>query len=74
LRPNFFPSKKNEKNAPKLYFFESELGSMLWSQFSAIFASFLRKNGVFLKNQCYDQILGKTRSSLRKKRQIFLKS
>jgi hypothetical protein len=31
-------------------------GSMLWSQFSAIFANFLQKIGVFLKNQCYDQI------------------
>jgi hypothetical protein len=27
-------------------------GSMLWSQFSAIFGE---KIGVFLKNQCYDQ-------------------
>jgi hypothetical protein len=31
-------------------------GLMLWSQFSAIFDNFQRKNGVFLKNQCYDQI------------------
>jgi hypothetical protein len=35
------------------------LGSMFWSQFSAIFDNFLtifgEKNGVFLKNQCYDQ-------------------
>jgi hypothetical protein len=30
-------------------------GSMLWSQSSSIFANFRRKNGVFLKNQCYDQ-------------------
>jgi hypothetical protein len=36
---------------------------MLWAQFSAIFDNFLRilqfsakKIGVFLKNQCYDQI------------------
>jgi hypothetical protein len=29
---------------------------MLWSQFSAIFEDFRQKNGVFLKNQCYDQI------------------
>jgi hypothetical protein len=28
------------------------LGSMLW--FSAIFANFRQKTGVFLKNQCYD--------------------
>jgi hypothetical protein len=31
------------------------LGSMLCSQFSAIFDNFWQKNGVFLKNQCYDQ-------------------
>jgi hypothetical protein len=31
-------------------------GSMLWSQFSAIFDNFRRKNWRFLKNQCYDQI------------------
>jgi hypothetical protein len=30
---------------------------MLWSQFSAIFANFRGKNGIFLKNQCYDHIL-----------------
>jgi hypothetical protein len=30
---------------------------MLWSQFSAIFAYFRRKNGVFLKIQCYDKKL-----------------
>jgi hypothetical protein len=29
-------------------------GSMLWSQFSAIFANFRQKIGVFLKNQCCD--------------------
>jgi hypothetical protein len=33
-------------------------GSMLWSQFSAIFGNFLQKIGVFLKNQCYDQNFG----------------
>jgi hypothetical protein len=27
---------------------------MLWSQFSAIFANFWQKIGVFLKNECYD--------------------
>jgi hypothetical protein len=47
-------------NSPKL-------GSMLWSQFSAIFADFC----VFLKNQCFDQIFAKSRSSLSKKRQYF---
>jgi hypothetical protein len=31
-------------------------GSMLWSQFSAIFINFsAKKIGVFLKDQCYDQ-------------------
>jgi hypothetical protein len=33
-----------------------DLGSMLWSQFSAIFDNFRRKNWRFLKNQCYGQI------------------
>jgi hypothetical protein len=33
-----------------------QIGRMSWSQFSAIFDNFQRKNGVFLKNQCYDQI------------------
>jgi hypothetical protein len=31
---------------------DSDLGSMLWSQFSAILTIFGRKIGVFLKNQC----------------------
>jgi hypothetical protein len=31
-------------------------GSIVWSQFSAIFDNFRQKNGVFLKNQCYEQI------------------
>jgi hypothetical protein len=31
-----------------------DLGSMLWSLFSTIFAIFGEKFGVFLKNQCYD--------------------
>jgi hypothetical protein len=30
-------------------------GSVLWSQFSAIFPNFRRKIGGFLKNQCYDE-------------------
>jgi hypothetical protein len=34
-------------------------GSMLWSQFSAIFANFWQKIGVFLKNPCYDQNFAK---------------
>jgi hypothetical protein len=41
-------------------------GSMVRLQFSAIFADFRRKNGVFLKNQCY-HIFAKTSSSLIKK-------
>jgi hypothetical protein len=32
---------------------------MSWSQFSAIFVKFLRKNGIFLKKQCFDQIFAK---------------
>jgi hypothetical protein len=31
------------------------LGSMLWSQFSAVFDNFRQKNGIFLKNYRYDQ-------------------
>jgi hypothetical protein len=34
---------------------QGDQGSMLWSQFSAIFSNFRQKIGVFLKNQCYDQ-------------------
>jgi hypothetical protein len=41
----------------------------------AIFCDFLpifcEKIGVFLKNQCYDKICSKTRSSFSKKRQYF---
>jgi hypothetical protein len=46
-------------------------GSMSWSQFSAIFANFLRKNGVFLKNQRYDQNFAKFTFVLSQKRQFF---
>jgi hypothetical protein len=35
---------------------QGDQGSMLWSQFSAIFGNFRQKIGAFLKNQCYDQI------------------
>jgi hypothetical protein len=35
------------------------LGSMFWSQFSAIFVNFRRKNGGFLSNQCYDKMFAK---------------
>jgi hypothetical protein len=47
------------------------LGSMLWSQFYAIFANFLQKLAFFLKNQCYDQIFAKTSCSLSKNANIF---
>jgi hypothetical protein len=38
---------------------QGDQGSMLRSQFSAIFTNCLRKNGVFLINQCYDQLIAK---------------
>jgi hypothetical protein len=44
---------------------------MLWSQFSAIFDNFRQKNGVFLKNQCYDQNFAKFSFILSQKRQFF---
>jgi hypothetical protein len=37
---------------------------MLWSPFSAIFANFLAKIGVFLKNLCYDQSFVETSGNL----------
>jgi hypothetical protein len=40
-------------------FLQYHMGSMLWSQFSAIFAIFGEKFGVFLKHQCSDQIYAK---------------
>jgi hypothetical protein len=43
---------------------------MLWSQFSAIFDNFRRKNAVFLKNECYDQIFSKFSFVLCQKRQF----
>jgi hypothetical protein len=49
------------------------LGSMLWSQFSAIFPNFRRKNGVFIKYQCYDQFLTKFSFVFSEKRQYFRK-
>jgi hypothetical protein len=48
-------------------------GSMLWSQFSAIFANFWRKNCVFLKNQSYDNIFSKFAFVSSQKRQFFAK-
>jgi hypothetical protein len=38
-----------------IFYLHTYLGSMLWSQFSAIFTNFWQKIGVFHKNQCYDQ-------------------
>jgi hypothetical protein len=40
--------------------------------FWAIFANFRRKNGAFVKNQCFDQIFDKTSTSLGKNTQKFL--
>jgi hypothetical protein len=47
------------------------LGSMLWSQFSASFANFDEKIGVFLKNQCYDHCFSKFSFVLSQKRRYF---
>jgi hypothetical protein len=46
---------------------------MLWSQFSAIFSNFRRKNGVFLKYQCYGQIIFKFGFVSSQKRQFLAK-
>jgi hypothetical protein len=46
-------------------------GSMLWSQFSAIFDNFRRKNWRFYQNQCYDQNFAYFRFVLSQKRQFF---
>jgi hypothetical protein len=46
-------------------------GSMLLSQFSAIFANFQRKIGVFIKIQCSEQFFSRTSSSLGKKPPLF---
>jgi hypothetical protein len=48
-------------------------GSMLWSQFSAIFANFRRKIGFFLVNQCYDHILQKLAVVWAKNAKMFAK-
>jgi hypothetical protein len=45
-------TKTTKRNRESLIF-HAELGSMLWSKISVIFGD---KIGVFLKNQCYDQI------------------
>jgi hypothetical protein len=44
---------------------------MLWSQFSAVFAKFRRKNGVYLNKQCCDVNFAKISSILNKKLQFF---
>jgi hypothetical protein len=54
-----------------LALFDTLLGSMLWSQFSAIFDNFRQKIGVFLKNQCYDQNFAQFTLVLSQKRQFF---
>jgi hypothetical protein len=43
---------------------------MLGSHFSAIFANFLRKNGVFLKNQCDDPVFTKKLALVYQQRQF----
>jgi hypothetical protein len=42
-----------------IFWKQCDLGSMLGSQFSAIFANFLPKIAVFLKSQCYDHFFCK---------------
>jgi hypothetical protein len=56
-------------------------GSMLLSQFSAIFPNFRRffpifgeKIGIFLKYQCYDELFSKSSFVLSQKRQFFRKN
>jgi hypothetical protein len=44
---------------------------MLWSHFSATFNNFRRKNGVFLKNQCYDQIFAYSSFVMSQKGHVF---
>jgi hypothetical protein len=50
---------------------QGDQGSMLRSQFSAIFANFRRQIGVFLKYQCYDQLFSKFSFVLSQKCQFF---
>jgi hypothetical protein len=49
------PTYVNRGSTWHYIFFADYQRSMLWSQFSAFFANFQRKIGVFLKIQCYDQ-------------------
>jgi hypothetical protein len=44
-----------------------------FTQLSAIFPNFQRKNGVCLKSQCYDQFVSKFSFVLSQKRQFFAK-
>jgi hypothetical protein len=46
-------------------------GSMLWAQFSAIFANFQRKNWHFLKSQCYNHFFCKIAFCLSQKSKFF---
>jgi hypothetical protein len=50
----------------KLFANKIRLGSILWAQFFVIFANFRQKFGVFLKNQCYDQVFAEASSILSK--------
>jgi hypothetical protein len=60
--------KKNDGFFQEHFLFK---GSMLLSQFSAIFDNFRQKIRVFLKSQCYDQLISKFGFVLRQKRQFF---
>jgi hypothetical protein len=61
---------RSRKSGIKLCTFNVR-GSRLWSHFSAIFVNFFgEKIGVFLKNQCYDQVLAKKLAVVWKKRQF----
>jgi hypothetical protein len=53
---------------------EIKMGSMLWSQFSAIFDNFGRKIGVFLKNQCHDHNFLRFSTIFGEKIGVFLKT
>jgi hypothetical protein len=63
------PSVKEWKMFKK--FIHLDRGSMLWSQFSTIFANFLRKWRFLIKNQRYDQINAQFSFVLSQKLQFF---
>jgi hypothetical protein len=65
--PCLGPASELENNFPFANVAFLHQGSMLGSQFSAIFGE---KIGVFLKNQCYDQFF-KYLAFLSQKRQFF---